>query len=205
MLKKYLSGHGDKIIYIMSEGLIVRIIFSVIMLIAFIGSLSPVSSQSAESGWNEAGVRTGIQVSPRHEYFHQYEAFGIYGLPWDWRGSSGWGLTPQAEISLGVLDGGGETSAIGSAGTAIVLNKRGSGLSTDLGINANFLDRRHFGRQDFGSILQFGAYMGVNYCINNKIKIGYRIQHISNGHIFYPNGTPNPGLDMHMLAISYVF
>jgi hypothetical protein len=180
-------------------------IFIAIMLIAFIGSISPVSSQSAESGWNEIGVRTGIQSAPRHEYFHQYEAFGIYGLPWDWRDSSGWGLTPQAEISLGVLDGGGETSAIGSGGSAIVLNKLGSGLSADFGINANLLGRRHFGNQDFGSILQFGAYMGVNYCINNKIKIGYRIQHISNGHIFYPNGTPNPGLDMHMIGISFVF
>lgn len=182
-----------------------RIIFNGIIFIAFIGSILPVSSLAAESGWNEVGVRAGIQAAPRHEYFHQYEAFGIYGLPWDWRDSSGWGLTPQVNTSLGVLDGGGETSSIGSVGTAIVLNKRGSGLSTDLGINANFLGRRHFGNQDFGSILLFGAYIDIYYCINNKLKIGYRIQHTSNGHIFYPGGTPNPGLDMHMLGASYVY
>jgi hypothetical protein len=90
-------------------------------------------------------------------------------------------------------------------GTALSLNKKGIGVTTDLGINFNFLDRRHFGQQDFGSILQFGAYLGVNYCFDNGIKIGYRLQHLSNGHIFYPENTPNPGIDMHMLGLSYVF
>jgi Lipid A 3-O-deacylase (PagL) len=90
-------------------------------------------------------------------------------------------------------------------GTALVLNKKRTGFSTDLGINANFLDRRQFGRQDFGSILQFGAYLGINYCFDNGIKVGYRLQHISNGHLFYPQDTPNPGLDMHLFGTSYVF
>jgi hypothetical protein len=182
-----------------------RILIFVTLLISFVGGVFPAVTLAAESGWNEAGVRMGLQVGPKHEYFQQYEAFGIYGLPWDWRGPSGWGLTPQLNTSLGALNGGGETGFIGSVGTAIVLNKTGSGFSTDFGINANFLDRRQFGRQDFGSILQFGANLGISYCFNNGIKFGYHIQHISNGHIFYPSSTANPGLDMHMLGTSYVF
>lgn len=182
-----------------------RVLLIETLLISFIGSVFPVLSLSAEPGWNEAGVRIGIQASPKREYFRQYEAFAVYGLPWDWRGSSGWGLTPQVTSSLGVLNGGGEIGFIGSVGTALVLNKRGSGFTTDLGINANLLDRRQFGSMDFGSILQFGAYIGINYCFDNGLKVGYRIQHISNGHIIYPESTPNPGLDMHMLGISYVF
>jgi hypothetical protein len=176
-----------------------------ILLISIIGGILPVSSLSAESGWNEVGVRMGIQVGPKSEYFRQYDTFAVYGLPWDWRGLSGWGLTPQLETSLGVLDGGGETGFIGSVGTAVVLDKRGSGFSTDLGINANFLNKRQLGRQDFGSILLFGACIGVNYRFNNGLKIGYRIQHISNGHIIYAEDTPNPGLDMHLFGISYAF
>jgi Lipid A 3-O-deacylase (PagL) len=176
-----------------------------VVLVSFIGSVSAVSALSAESGWNEAGARIGIQATNKHEYFRQYEVFAVYGLPWDWRNSSGWGVAPQANTSLGILDGGRETGFIGSVGTALSLNKLGGGLSTDLGINANFLDRRQFGRQDFGSILQFGAYLGINYCFNNGLKIGYRIQHISNGHIVYSPDTPNPGLDMHMIGVSYVF
>jgi len=182
-----------------------RIVLIEILLNFFIMSVFPVLCLSAESGWNEAGVRTGIMATSKSEYFRQYEAFAVYGLPWEWRDSSGWSLFPHANTSLGVLSGGGETGFIGSVGTALILNKQGSGFTTDLGINVNILDRCQFGSQDFGSILQFGAYVGINYRLNNGLKIGYRIQHISNGHIFYPNGTSNPGLDMHMVGTSYVF
>jgi len=181
------------------------ILFIEILIISFIGSVFPVFSLSAESGWNEVGVRANFQVSSKINYFRQYDAFAVYGLPWEWRGSSGWGITPNANISLGLLNGGAENEFITSVGTAIALNKPEPGISTELGINANVLNRRYFAGQDFGSILQFGAYLGANYLLTNGLKIGYRLQHISNGHIFYPNGTPNPGLDMHMIGISYVF
>jgi len=176
-----------------------------ILLISFLGSLCPVSARSAESGWSEAGVRIGIQASSRRVYFRQYDAFAEYRLPMDWRDSSGWGISPHVNVSLGALNGGDETGFIGSGGSALVLDKHGSGFTTDLGININLLDRRHIGSMDFGSILQFGAYLGINYRFDNGLKIGYRLQHISNGHIIYPDNTPNPGLDMHMFGTSYVF
>ena len=160
---------------------------------------------AAEAGWQEAGVRMGIQAGKKHAYFHQYDVFAVYGLPWDWRWSSGWGLTPQLNTSAGVLDGADETGFIGSVGTGLVLNKPGNGIALDVGINANLLDRRRFGGQDFGSLLQFGAYLGVTYRFANRLGIGYHLQHISNGHIFYPNGTPNPGLDMHLIGVSWSF
>jgi hypothetical protein len=182
-----------------------RIILLKLLIILFIGDLAPATNLFAESGWNEAGVRVGIQASPRREYFRQEEAFAVYGLPWDWHGDSGWGLAPQLTTSLGVLESQRSAGLIGSVGTALALGYRDSGFTTDLGINFNFLNRRHFGRVDFGSILQFGAYIGINYCFDNGIKIGYRLQHISNGHIVYSEDTPNPGLDMHMIGVSYVF
>jgi hypothetical protein len=182
-----------------------RILLIEILLILLMGAITPVSALSAESGWNEAGVRIGIQADSKHVLFHQYEAFAVYGMPWDWRSASGWGATPQANVSLGVLDGGGVTGFIGSLGTDLVFSKNGFGLTTDLGICASLFDRRQFDRQDFGSILLFGAYAGINYRFGNGIKIGYRIQHLSNGHIFYADETPNPGLDMHMIGISYIY
>jgi hypothetical protein len=183
----------------------VKILLIELLLIALFGGVFPVSAQSKESGWNEVGVRLGFQATTKREYLRQYDVFAVYGLPWDARHDSGWGVTPNVNFSLGILDGTGEPNFIGSAGTALVLNKKGPGLSTDLGINANLLNKRHFGTRDFGSILQFGAYIGVYYRLDSGIKIGYRLQHISNGHIFYPNGTPNPGLDLHIIGVSYVF
>jgi len=182
-----------------------RVLLIEMILISLIGSASSAMAQSAEAGWNEAGVRIGIQANNKSEYIHQYDAFAVYGLPWEWHNSSWWKVTPNVNFSLGVLNSAKETGFIGSVGPALVLNSQGSGWTADIGINANLMNRRHFGNRDFGSILQFGAYAGINYRFNNGLKIGYRLQHISNGHIFYPNGTPNPGLDTHIIGTSYVF
>lgn len=182
-----------------------RKLFIKVMLFSLCICISPLSGLSAQSGWNEAGVRIGIMANSSHESFTQYDAFAVYGLPYDWRFSSGWCVTPHVTASLGVLVGGGETGFIGSAGPALVLNKQTWGVTADLGINASVLDRRYFGNQDFGSILQFGAYVGVQYRFSNGLKIGYHLQHSSNGHIIYKNGTPNPGLDLHIFGISSQF
>lgn len=196
---------GRKWCWMFDNSHVMQIVFIKILLISFIGCIVPVSALPAESGWNDAGIRTGVQASSRRVYFRQHEAFADYGLPWEWRGASGWGVTPNASVSLGILNGGKETGIIGSIGTALIFNKQVWGFSTDLGINFNFLDRRHLGTMDFGSKLQFGAYLGINYCFTNNLKMGYRLQHISNGHIIYSENTPNPGLDMHMFGISTVF
>jgi hypothetical protein len=162
-------------------------------------------SMTAEADWQEAGVRMGIQAGPKHEYFHLYEAFAVYGLPWDWRTASGWGLAPQLETSAGALVGGNETGFIGSAGTGLVFNKPGNGIALEGGGNLNLLDRRQFGHQDFGSILLWGAYVGVMYHFANRLGVGYRIQHLSNNRILYPKTTPNPGVDMHMIGLSWSY
>lgn len=182
-----------------------QIFISKVLLIFLFVCMTPVSGFTAEPGWNEVGARMGLQFSSKQYYFRQYEIYAVYGLPWDWRHSSGWGVKTQLETSVGALVNKRESGFIGSLGTAVSLDKQGLGLSTDLGINANFLDRRHFGDLDFGSILQFGAFLGINYRFDNGIKIGYRIQHISNGHLMYPQNTPNPGIDMHLMGISYTF
>ena len=173
--------------------------------ITFVVIIRPVLSCATDFGWNEVGVRTGFPVSSRLGHFSQHEVFAVYGLPWNWLNISGWSITPHINTSLGVLTDRNETGIIASVGATMVLNKHKSGVSTELGINANLLDRRNFGNVDFGSILQFGEFAGISYRFNNRLKIGYRIQHMSNGRILYPNHTPNPGLDLHLSAISFVF
>lgn len=159
----------------------------------------------APAGWNEVGLRMGLQADRKLEYFHQYELFAVYGLPWNWRSSSGWGLFPQLNVSAGALHSARATGFIGSMGTGLVLDNPYFGLAPEVGINVNIMDRSRFGDQDFGSILQYGAYMGLFYRFADGLKIGYRLQHISNGHIFYSTGTPNPGLDTHVIGVSWTF
>lgn len=158
---------------------------------------------AAEEGWHEVGVHVGIQAGPKHEYFHQYGAFARYGLPWDWRMASGWGLTPQLSISAGALVGGNEIGFIGSAGAGLVFNKTGNGIALEAGINLDLLDKRQFGQQDFGSTLLWGTYLGISYHFVSGLGIGYRIQHLSNNRILYSGNIPNPGVDMHIIEISW--
>ncbi|BCS53548.1 hypothetical protein GSbR_08550 [Geobacter sp. SVR] len=150
-------------------------------------------------------MRMGFQVESRDGYFHQYEAFGVYGLPWEWHTDEGWGLLPVANASLGVLHGRERTGVIGMIGTALVFEKSGCGLKPEMGINVNLLDRRHFDDKLFGSILQLGAYVGLSYHLEPGLVLSYHLQHISNGHVFYSQDTPNPGLDMHMFGVSWSF
>lgn len=158
---------------------------------------------TAEGGWQEAGVRMGIQAKPKHEYFHLYEAYAVYGLPWEWRTSSGWGLSTQLNTSVGALLGGNETGFIGSVGTGLGFNKPGDGIALEAGVNLDLLDRRHFGRQDFGSILLWGASMGLSYRFAGGLGVGYRIQHLSNNRILYSSSIPNPGVDMHLIGVNW--
>jgi len=161
---------------------------------------------TAEGDWQETGVRMGIQAAPRSEYFHRYDAFAVYGLPsWDWRMTSGWGLAPQLETSAGALVGGNEIGFIGSVGTGLAFNRARNGVALEAGANLNLTDRRQFGRQDFGSVLLWGAYMGLSYRFESGLGVGYRIQHMSNNRILYSSSTPNPGVDMHMIGVSWNF
>ena len=165
----------------------------------------PMACTAAEGGWQEAGVRMGIQATPKREYFHLYEAYAVYGLPWEWRTSSGWGVSTQLNTSVGALVGGNETGFIGSVGTGLAFNKPGNGIALEAGVSLDLLDKEHFGRQDFGSILLWGASMGLSYRFAGGLVVEYRIQHLSNNRILYSSNTPNPGVDMHMFGVGWNF
>ena len=173
-----------------------------ILMHLLVGTLT---AMAAESGWQEAGMRMGIQAGSKSEYFHLYEAYAVYGLPWEWRKDSGWGLNTQFETSAGALDGGDEVGFIATIGPGLTFNKSGKGPTLESGVNLSLDDRRQFGRQDFGSILLWGAYMGFSYRFTNGLVVGYRMQHLSNNRILYSNSTPNPGVDMDMISVGWRF
>ena len=62
-----------------------RVLFIELMLSCIMVGIFPVASMPTESGWNEIGIRSGIQASFKHAHFQQHEAFAAYGLPWEWR------------------------------------------------------------------------------------------------------------------------
>lgn len=160
---------------------------------------------AAGEGWHEGGIRMGIQAGPRKEYFHLYELYAVYGLPWTWQPATEWIIASHLSTSLGALHTATDTGVIGSLGAGLKMARTAFNLVPELGVSFSLLDKRQFGRQDFGSILLWGAYIGLSYRFDNGIGIGYRILHLSNNHILYSPSTPNPGLDLHMISLSSQF
>lgn len=180
------------------------LVVSVCLLLVCLIGVCPDPVQALENGRTEVGLRGGLMAGKKHEYFHQYEMFVRYGLPWSWRNTGGWGIDTNFEGTAGALQAVGETGFLGSLGPGLSINKSGSGLSADLGINVDALGRMRFGNQDFGTPYLFGAYLGFSYQWAAGLKGEYRLLHLSNGHIF-DLSAPNPGLDTHLIGLSWVF
>jgi hypothetical protein len=159
---------------------------------------------SPDEGWKEIGVRAGITATTRHTYFHEYEAFTTYGLPWSLRAASGWGAALQLNASIGALHGAEETGLIGSLGPGVVFDKAGKGLALDLGGDLNGLSRFKFGKVDLNGNLLFSGHLGLTYRFVSGLGIGYRFKHLSNGGLGL-HGDGNTGLDLHMLGLSFNF
>lgn len=160
------------------------------------------TSATAEAGLKNIGIRAGIPARDKNEYFHQYEVFTQYGLPWEWRKDSGWGLGLQLDASAGALHGGKETGFIGTVSPGFSFDKGNRGFSAEIGPGLVFLDKRRFGKQDFAGKVLFLIYLGLNYRFDSGLGVGYRIQHISNAGLY---DSVNTGLDMHMAAVSWNF
>jgi hypothetical protein len=147
------------------------------------------------------GVRGGFQSDKSNRAFNQVEAFGNLNMPWGWDLGRGWHLQSRLDLSASWLGGRGDSSFIGTLGPSLALSQGRLPLSLDVGISPTILNNEHFGAEDFGMPLQFTSYLGLNWNFAAHWRLGYRIQHMSNGGL----ATPNPGLNMHMFALSYIF
>lgn len=63
------------------------------------------------------------------------------------------------------------------------------------------LSRHDFGSKDFGELFQFTSHIGLNLDLWEHLRLGYRFQHMSNAGL----SGHNPGLNLHMLSMSYLF
>jgi hypothetical protein len=172
-----------------------------LVLAGLLSSMGQAWCEDEDQGFRTFGVRGGLSATERVEFFHQYEAFFRYGLPWSVRNESGWGVAMQLNGALGALHGGGETGFIGAVGPGMIISKAGGkGFALDIGGDLNFLSRDTFGQVDFNGVLLFDGHVGVAYRFPFGPGIGYRFQHMSNAGL---NGAHNTGLDLHMVELSW--
>lgn len=157
----------------------------------------------ADQGWKTIGIRGGISATQKHEYFHRYGLFALYGLPWSLRGESGWGVAMRANMSAGLLRGGNQGAFLGGLGPTVVLdNGTNRGFQFELDGSLDVVSRHVFASQDFNGNLLFEGAAGLTYRFGPGYGLGYQFQHISNGGIY---GNGNPGVDLHTLSLSLNF
>lgn len=178
-----------------------RIVPVILFLLSLLTTGTQAWCQDEDQGLRLVGARIGWMATARNSYIHQYDAFFDYGLPWSIRNHDGWGLAMQLKGSLGALQGAGETGFIGGVGPGVVFDKAGGkGVALELGGDANFLSRDHFGRVDLDGHVLWDGHIGVLYRFAAGPGLGYQFQHMSNGGL---NGHINTGLDLHMLLLTW--
>jgi hypothetical protein len=112
-----------------------------------------------------------------------------------------WDLRTRLDFAGGWLGDAGVDAAIGSIGPSVLFAREGLPFSFEGGTGPTGITRHEFPDNNLGSALQFTTYVGINWEMAKHFRLGYHFQHMSNAGF----STPNPGLNMHMLGLSYLF
>ena len=158
-------------------------------------------SQAADFHLESVGARAGFSENQTTREFYQAEVFGNWTLPWDWDLGKKWSLQSRLDLSAGWLANIGKDAAIGSVGPTLVLGWERLPLSLEGGFSPTLLSRHDFVEKDLGTYVQFTSHVGLNWDFARHWRLGYRFQHMSNADL----SKHNPGLNMHLIGLSYRF
>jgi hypothetical protein len=157
-------------------------------------------AEPEEFQFHSVGARVGFPAERDSEHFLQTEAFLDYNL-WRWNLNTNWRLQSRVAASAGWLGGRGESAFIGVIGPTLELSRAGIPLAIEGGSSPTYISRYRFGRMDLGTSAQFTTHIGLFWDVTPHWRVGYRYQHMSNAGI----REPNPGFNLHILSIGYLF
>jgi Lipid A 3-O-deacylase (PagL). len=153
--------------------------------------------------WDETtiGVRGGTSLNERSKTFRQVEAHLDFQLPWKWNLGENFSVRSRLDTAAGWLRGDDQDGFVGRVGPSLELWRRHFPLSLEGGSSPTYISRYAFRERNYGVHFQFTTHIGLNWNVTEHVRFAYRYQHMSNAGI----GTPNPGLNLHMLGLSYRF
>ncbi|MBT3311581.1 MAG: acyloxyacyl hydrolase [Desulfobacterales bacterium] len=170
-----------------------------IVLIILLFLVVPQFVIAEDSDWLSVGVRGGPSAIDKDENFNMLDVFLVYGLPWSLNLTSNIALNTRVNASLGVMEGGGDTGVIATAGPGFVIERAGGRFQLDIGGGFVLMSEDVYGNQDFDEKTQLYCHIGFNYLIDRNWITGYKFYHLSNAGFH----DKNPGLDYHLFEISY--
>jgi hypothetical protein len=174
--------------------------WAMVCVAGFVGAMSWGQDFRLESG----GVRFGFGANDSSSDFRQTEAFVDWNLPWHWEPGKDWQLQTKLEVSagwLGEVAEHGQDSFISSGGPTFVVKHVRFPLQLEGGVSPTVLTREDFRTKDVGTLIQFTSHVGLTCDIASRVRIGYRFQHMSNAGL----SRNNPGMNLHMFGLSYLF
>jgi len=160
------------------------------------------SAQAQEFKFQSVGARIGFPAENTSNHFRQAEAFLYYNL-WRWNlsTSTNWWLQSRMDLSAGWLGQHGDNSFVGTLGPTLELDRAAFPLSLEVGFSPTYISRYTFGPTSLGSNAQFTSHVGLNWDVTSRLRLGYRFEHMSNGGIAHPN----PGFNVHVFSVGYLF
>ncbi len=158
-------------------------------------------SCAGEFRLESAGARFGIGAGNSAVHFHEAEAFLNTDLPVRANLGRHWSLQLRMDFSAGWLADPGHNAAIGTAGPTLIFGRAGLPVTFEAGSSPTLMSRYEFGTKNFGSTWQFTSHLGANVDLGERVRLGYRLQHMSNAGL----DGHNPGLNLHLFGLSYLF
>ncbi len=150
---------------------------------------------SLRGGFSESNVGSN------KESFNQYEGSLTLMLPWQWQLPASYWIRTGIDFTAGVLSNSGDNIFVGSIGPRVSFRTPEENFSLDIGIVPTYIEKHNFGASDFGGNLQFTSFIGLYTHFLDRYRLGYRFQHMSNADIY----SENPGVDMHMFEVGFLF
>jgi len=148
-----------------------------------------------------AGARFGLHADFSKLDFFQSDLIVKWALPFGWDLGREWHVRPRLETSAGWLGDNTHDAAIGSFGSAFVFSRGTFPLSLEAGLNLTLISHWEFEERDLATPLQFTTHIGLNADLSRRYRLTYRYQHMSNNGF----SKPNPGLNLHLFGLCYVF
>jgi len=171
-------------------------------------AFAPFPSRASDFELLSVGVRARFsetQVLGKHqtESFREYDVVFANRLPWGHPIGSGWDMGARLLTSVGVIQGEeGQDAPVVSVVPVLAVARQDGRFTAEFGVGLALLGKRVYARQDFGGALQFALTLGLTVPIHERIGVGYRFQHYSDGRAY---GNESIGVDFHMLELTYRF
>jgi hypothetical protein len=173
------------------------------VLIGLLSVIIPAAGPVAAGELNrwQAGGRLGFDDGRNDEDFNQLEVFVSHLLPLSLGGDTPLSFAVSLEGSAGVISGGSTEGFVGAVGPGLAVGFWDDRLLLKAGVSPTIISKDNYGEEDLGGPVQFTSHIGLAAKVYSGLSVGYRLQHMSNAGLY----DKNPGLNLHMLEVSWRF